>query len=152
MEDESIIWPFLIGVWKQPFPGTNLPAQDARDRLFSFKDASRLLHPRDRRHVCRGSGVSPIWSSRAQLQKGQYSHQRLPAGTITDFSYNPRHSITTLLLKTQLSHVCYAGFHLPPVLEEQGPSAENPHGRHQESIPLSLREQHQETSQTLRGL
>lgn len=89
MKDESIIWPFLLGVWKQPFPGTNLPAQDAGDRLFSFKDASRLLRPRDRRHVCRWSGVSPVWSSRAELQKSQHSHQRLPAGTITHFSYKP---------------------------------------------------------------
>lgn len=58
----------------------------------------------------------------------------------------PPPSITSLLQKTQLSHTCYAGFHLPPVLEEQGPATENPHGGHQESIPLSLREQHQETS------
>lgn len=46
--------------------------------------------------------------------------------------------VTLLLQKTQLSHMCCAGVHLPPVLEEQGPAAENPHGGHQESIPLSL--------------
>lgn len=149
MKDESITWPFLLGLWKQPFPGTNLPAQDARDRLSSFKDASRLLHPRDRRHYCSRSGMSPVRSSRAKLQKSQHSHQRFFAGKFNNFSLKHQPLAWKRLDCLNMSR---AGFHLPPVLEEQGSTAENPNGGHQKSFPFSLREQHQEASQALRWL
>lgn len=71
---------FLLGVWKQPLPRSNLPAQNARDWFLGSANATRPLHSRDCGHICSWSAVPLVWGSRAQLQTSQYSHQRLPTG------------------------------------------------------------------------
>lgn len=45
---------------------------------------------------------------------------------------------------------CFVGFYLSALLEEQGPSAEDPHGGHQEGFSLPLREQHPQAAEALR--
>lgn len=55
-----------------------------------------------------------------------------------------------VVASAHLSHLYSVGVHLPLVLEEQGSAPENPHGGYKESFSLTLGEQHQETTETLR--
>lgn len=54
---------FLLGVWKQPFPCSNLPAQDEGDWFSGYTNTTRLLCQRDCGHFCSWSGVPLVWGS-----------------------------------------------------------------------------------------
>lgn len=145
-----MIYCFLLGIWKQPFPCSNLPAQDARDWFLGSTYTTRVLHKRACRHVCSWSGVPFVWGSRSQLQTSKYSYQRLSTGM---FIYHiPSRKFTTFYHCCKCSTITFpfaVGVHLPFILEEQGSASENPNGGYKESVSLSLREQYQETTKTL---
>lgn len=150
MANNETLCLFLLGFWKQSFPRSNLPAQDARNWFLGPANATRLLHTRACGHYRSWSGVPVVWGSRSQLQTSKHSHPRLPTGMFLCLFGSPHpETQVAVVASAHMSHLYSVGVHLPLVLEEQRSAPEDPHGRYKESVPLSFREQHQETTKTL---
>lgn len=149
MANNETLCLFLLGFWKQSFPRSNLPAQDARNWFLGPANSTWLLHPRACGHYRSWSGVPVVWGSRAQLQTSKHSHPRLPTGLFIDLPHLTQKTWVAVVASAHLSHLYSVGVHLPLVLEEQRSSPEDPHGGYKESFPLSFREQHQEKTKTL---